>query len=240
MRGPVAVAARGLATLAGVAAAQQPGAPSGPAATATPDTRRATALQAEPEALPSGSGRSADAARLPGDQAATGGPAAGDQGNQSPPPATPNDTSATNASTMNGEQGNGRPGTTADAARPAPSAEGPASGSLADGFHSYRPPDAASRTSTVDGYSAKGLMGSSLLGPDGERVAKVADLVFGPDGTVKRLVVEVGGFLGIGARRVAIDVDQLQRLPDGRGDDLRTTLTRSQLEALPRYRGDEG
>jgi hypothetical protein len=83
-------------------------------------------------------------------------------------------------------------------------------------------------------------MGSSLLGPDGERVAKVADLLFGPDGTVKRLVVEVGGFLGIGARRVAIDVDQLQRLPDGRGGDLRTTLTRSQLEALPRYREGEG
>ena len=124
--------------------------------------------------------------------------------------------------------------------RAAPSAEGPASGSLADGFRSYRPPDAASRTSTVDGYSAKGLMGSSLLGPDGERVAKVADLVFGPDGTVKRLVVEVGGFLGIGARRVAIDVDQLQRLPDGRASGSACSPVARRVSGVAVGTGPEG
>jgi hypothetical protein len=53
------------------------------------------------------------------------------------------------------------------------------------------------------------------------------------------VIVDVGGFLGIGAKPVVLDIAQLSRRGDS--EDLHTSMTREQLEALPRYeRGADG
>jgi sporulation protein YlmC with PRC-barrel domain len=223
----------GLVMLAGAAAAQSDPA-TGPGATATQG--------AAPAAANPGPVVNPDA--MPGNQAATGTttPAA-----PNATPATPNDTSAGAASTMNAATGNagagtsaGTAGATAGNANPAPPATGAASGSMSDNYKSYSAVGKDFQGSIAGGYSAKDLMGKNIVGPDGKEIAEVADLVIDPDNSIKRVIVDVGGFLGIGAKPVAIDIDQLQKPADGRGD-LRTSLTKDQLAALPRYdKGGKG
>jgi sporulation protein YlmC with PRC-barrel domain len=153
-------------------------------------------------------------------------------------PATPPDSSAGAASTMNA--GTGRAASTAGEAGPTPPAPGAASGSMADGYKPYTAAGKDAQGPAAGGYSVRDLLGKTIVGPDGKEIAKVGDLVVGPDDAIKRVVVDVGGFLGIGAKPVAIDVDQLQKPADGRGD-LRTSLTKDQLAALPRYdKGSKG
>ena len=213
----------GLVMLAGAAAAQSDPA-TGPGATATQG--------AAPAAANPGPVVNPDA--VPGNRA--GGATA---------PATPNDTSAGAASTMNAATGNagagtsaGTAGATAGNANPAPPATGAASGSMSDNYKSYSAVGKDFQGSIAGGYSAKDLMGKNIVGPDGKEIAEVADLVIDPDNSIKRVIVDVGGFLGIGAKPVAIDIDQLQKPADGKGD-LRINMTKDQLNALPRYTRDD-
>ena len=70
------------------------------------------------------------------------------------------------------------------------------------------------------GYSVEQLMGRDVVGPDGNGIARVSDLLVEPDDRIRKVTVDVGGFLGIGARPVALDIAELRR----RGD-LHTSLT---------------
>ena len=95
------------------------------------------------------------------------------------------------------------------------------------------------RGSVAGGYSVDQLMGRDVVGPDGGEIAEVADLLVEADGRVRKVVVDVGGFLGIGAKPVVLDIAQLSRRADS--EDLHTPMTREQLEALPRHeRGADG
>lgn len=196
--------------------------------------------------LASGVGPALALLTLAGAAAAQSGPTTGSgatataPGGPAPPvasPATPPDSSAGGTSTM--DAGTGRAAPTAGDAGPPP-APGAAAGSMADGHKGYTAAGKDSQGPAAGGYSVRDLLGKAIVGPDGKEIAKVGDLVVGPDDTVERVVVDVGGFLGIGAKPVAIDIDQLQKPADGRGD-LRTSLTKDQLAALPRYdKGGKG
>jgi hypothetical protein len=80
----------------------------------------------------------------------------------------------------------------------------------------------------------------SLLGvdvSDGEAtIGEVSDLVVTEDGRVEAVVVGVGGFLGIGEKRVALAWDSVRLTErDGRRVFL-VSATRGQLEAMPAFR----
>jgi hypothetical protein len=74
--------------------------------------------------------------------------------------------------------------------------------------------------------------------PDGwENVATVDDVLMTRDGEIRGILVDVGGFLGIGARPVALDMDALDIVYDSEGEDFYVvfTSTREELEAAPEY-----
>lgn len=83
--------------------------------------------------------------------------------------------------------------------------------------------------------SADELIGTNVYGANDESVGSIADVILSTDGKVDAVTVDVGGFLGIGAKEVALDLDNLAFM---RNDDdlyLYTSLTRDQLEAQPAY-----
>jgi PRC-barrel domain protein len=55
--------------------------------------------------------------------------------------------------------------------------------------------------------------GSDVLGPDNARIGSVSDLLFDGTGKIIGVVVGVGGFLGIGAKNVAIDMRAFNAVP---------------------------
>lgn len=71
-----------------------------------------------------------------------------------------------------------------------------------------------------------------------ERVGEVNDLVMSPDGEVNAVLLDIGGFLGIGERSVALSVDQL-KLVSGMndGDEYYVVFngTADSLENAPEY-----
>jgi hypothetical protein len=84
------------------------------------------------------------------------------------------------------------------------------------------------------------LVGTSVYGPGDEWVGDVSELALTQDGEIEAVVVDVGGFLGIGERSVALSMDQIQlRRGEGGwfGDDLRAYVnaTEEQLEELPEW-----
>lgn len=52
------------------------------------------------------------------------------------------------------------------------------------------------------------------------------------------MVLDIGGFLGLGAHTIALGMDEVSVLHDG-GNDLRIHVdaTREQLEQMPEYQG---
>ena len=69
-------------------------------------------------------------------------------------------------------------------------------------------------------------------------IGEIGDVVISVDGKLQAVILDVGGFLGIGEREVAVPFDRLTilRRPDAL-DDLRIYIdsTEERLEALPEY-----
>lgn len=58
-------------------------------------------------------------------------------------------------------------------------------------------------------FLATDLIGRPVRSANGESVGEISDLVLSSEGSVTSAVVSVGGFLGIGARRVEVSYDKL-------------------------------
>ena len=75
-------------------------------------------------------------------------------------------------------------------------------------------------------------IGKGVEGTDGKDIGKVADLILDKDGKVQKVVVSVGGFLGIGDKHVALGPDQVKF---GADDKLTTSMSQEQLKTHPRF-----
>lgn len=78
------------------------------------------------------------------------------------------------------------------------------------------------------------LIGTDIKSTDDETVGEIKAVQIGPSGEVRKVIVGVGGFLGMGERDVAVAWSDLQVM-DG-GNTVTTTMTKEQLKALPEYR----
>jgi putative membrane protein len=84
--------------------------------------------------------------------------------------------------------------------------------------------------------SIEEVLGSSVVNANGEEVAEIEDLVVDQN-QIHYAILSVGGFLGIGDKKVAIPLDQLQL-----GEDetyLMSGETEEQLEQMPEYEEEQ-
>jgi PRC-barrel domain len=76
------------------------------------------------------------------------------------------------------------------------------------------------------------VLGSRVVNAEGAEVGEIEDLVLDQN-QIAYAVVSVGGFLGMGEKRVAVPLDELQL---GEGETyLMTAATQDQLEQMPEY-----
>ena len=86
------------------------------------------------------------------------------------------------------------------------------------------------------GLSAEDLRGIGVYGINDELIGTIGDVVANPDGTFDAIIVDVGGFLGLGAKPVAVGYDNLVFSADTFGNRyLFLNTTREQLENQPTY-----
>lgn len=88
---------------------------------------------------------------------------------------------------------------------------------------------------TTNELTAAALEGATIYGADDHKVGKV-DHVHG-SGTASSAIIDVGGFLGIGAKPVSVPLSDLQFMRDENGDVHATTSwTKDQLKEMPEHR----
>ena len=86
------------------------------------------------------------------------------------------------------------------------------------------------------GLSADDLRGIGVYGNDDSQIGAISDVLVNPDGSFDAVIVDVGGFLGLGARPVAVAADDLVFSADTFGNRyLFLNTTRQQLETAPAY-----
>ncbi|MFP3546715.1 PRC-barrel domain-containing protein [Rhizobium sp. SIMBA_035] len=79
------------------------------------------------------------------------------------------------------------------------------------------------------------LEGATVYGADDQKIGKV-DHVHGGS-TATSVVIDVGGFLGIGAKPVSVPVGDLDFMRDGDGNvHALTAWTKDQLKQMPEHR----
>ncbi len=74
------------------------------------------------------------------------------------------------------------------------------------------------------------VVGKDVVNAEGDTIGEISEVVG------NQVIVEVGGFLGIGSRDVALDWSRIT--PTGTADDMKleTTLTKEELQAMPEYK----
>lgn len=87
-----------------------------------------------------------------------------------------------------------------------------------------------------DQIRAENLTGTAVYGSNDERIGEIGDVILTPEGDVDAAIVDVGGFLGIGEKEVALSMENLSFMTD-ENDELYlfTDFTQEELEAQPEY-----
>jgi len=83
--------------------------------------------------------------------------------------------------------------------------------------------------------SANAVIGTKIHNANKDTVGTVQDLYLDGQGATRTVVVSVGGFLGVGAKDVAIKWSDLKQSRDGKSLVLTTNLSKDDLKALPDY-----
>jgi sporulation protein YlmC with PRC-barrel domain len=86
----------------------------------------------------------------------------------------------------------------------------------------------------ADGYRASKLRGTTVVNSKNEKIGEIDDLVVGKD-RVLFAIIQVGGFLGLGSRLIAVPYTSLQISDDGRRIVL-PGATKQQLEQVPEFK----
>jgi len=112
-------------------------------------------------------------------------------------------------------------------ADPASDASGPAD----------RPDREALDVIPADAITAEEMKGARVYGPVDGWVGDISELVLNEDGRMSHVVVDVGGWLGIGVHPVALAFDEidLRRENEDGGVVAFVDYTEAELEAMPEW-----
>lgn len=96
------------------------------------------------------------------------------------------------------------------------------------------PREVDSAAVAASGVRASKLVGATVRNSERESIGSIDDLIITPDERVPVAVISVGGFLGIGAKLVAVPFERLQI--DAEGNVVLPNATRDSLRALPEFK----
>lgn len=105
------------------------------------------------------------------------------------------------------------------------------------------PPVAAPLASVEMIYQgeATSILGREVSGPDGKAVGLIVDVLVDDLGQPRAAVVDVGGFLGIGSRRIAVVWRALHFVSEASGADrIKLDMTINQISATPEFKPTGG
>ena len=104
-------------------------------------------------------------------------------------------------------------------------------------------PTGSPRGATVtvfDSHAVQGVLGKEVRSAADENMGRIADVIVDRSGQARAAVIDFGGFLGVGSRKIAVAWDALRFLPDAKkGEHIALELTRDQVRAAPEFKEDK-
>ena len=84
--------------------------------------------------------------------------------------------------------------------------------------------------------AAISVLGKKVKGPAGEDMGRVVDLLLDRDAQLQAVVIDFGGFLGVGSRKIAIDWRLVRFVPDDADAPIVLGLGKTDVQAAPEYK----
>ena len=89
----------------------------------------------------------------------------------------------------------------------------------------------------LDTRDAQAILGKSVRSVAGEDMGRLVDVVVDRNGQPRAAVIDFGGFLGVGSRKIAVDWTVLKFLrDDGKQNVITVELTKDQVKAAPEFK----
>ena len=86
--------------------------------------------------------------------------------------------------------------------------------------------------------SVTSILGKKVQSPKGDDLGRVVDVLADSGGRVRVAIIDFGGFLGVGDRKIAVDWPLLRFNPDRGNPSLLLSLSQEKLKAAPEYKDD--
>lgn len=80
------------------------------------------------------------------------------------------------------------------------------------------------------------LLGRRVRGPSGETIGRVTDVLVDANGQPRAAVIDFGGVLGVGSRKIAVTWQLLRFRPGDRDAPVLLEMTRAQIQAAPEFK----
>jgi hypothetical protein len=86
-------------------------------------------------------------------------------------------------------------------------------------------------------HEVEGVLGREVRSATNENMGRIVDVLVDRSGEVRAAIIDFGGFLGVGSRKIAVEWNALHFPPPGEpGGRIALELTRDQVKAAPEYR----
>jgi hypothetical protein len=82
---------------------------------------------------------------------------------------------------------------------------------------------------------AHGVLGREVRSPTDEDMGRIVDVIVDRTGTVRAAVIDFGGFLGVGSRKIAIDWRLVHFRPENQDAPVLLHLDRAEVQAAPEF-----
>lgn len=91
----------------------------------------------------------------------------------------------------------------------------------------------------IDAFDARGILGRDVRSPANENMGRIADVIVDRAGVARAVVIDFGGFLGVGSRKIVIDWRALHFWNvANKSESITLELSREQVRAAPEYKDD--
>jgi hypothetical protein len=127
------------------------------------------------------------------------------------------------------------------AASPAPAADdaGATQGTRTAPTDAAKEPAPPPSVTVIGAKDAHGILGREVRSAANEDMGRVVDAIVDREGNVRAAVIDFGGFLGVGSRKIVVEWSALRfGGVSSKRDSITLELTKAQVSAAPEYKED--
>jgi hypothetical protein len=89
----------------------------------------------------------------------------------------------------------------------------------------------------LDTQEVQGILGREVRSAADENMGRIVDVIVDVEGQIRAAIIDFGGFLGVGSRKIAVDWKALRFVPTARKRyRISLELTRDQVKPAPEYK----